>query len=258
MMFLHSLTKWLRKPIAAKATPPRPSARLRLEHLEDRVVPSFTTATYTNATVQITPGFTVTEKVTATVTNFQGFDFSTGQITPIPTGATNPTSGTVLFNMNNQQQSATLNSSGQATVTFQVPLLAFLTSQGLTMQYLGTTDSSGDTWEQSLFFAPLYKNWDNVLFAGMLTFNQLTPQQVYAQQISEFQSPSGTPSATYLNYSAQGETDTINVNGTPLAFNYVDPGIINTITALGLTVPGFPAAAQLGAYNGFNVSASNK
>ena len=105
-------------------------------------MPSFTTATYTNATVQINPGLVVTETVTATVTPFQGYNFSTGQITPIPR---EPLllcpRGTCMFNMNNQMQSATLNSSGQATATFQVPLLTFLTSQGLTMQYLGTSDS---------------------------------------------------------------------------------------------------------------------
>ena len=254
MMLLHKLTDFLRKRPRAKTAELRSSARLRLEQLEDRVVPSFTTATYTNATVQITPGLTVTETVTATVAPFQGFNSSTGQITPIPTGATNPTSGTVLFNMNNQMQSATLNSSGQATATFQVPLLAFLSSQGLTMQYLGTTDSSGDVWNASLFFGPLYKNWDNVLLAGTLTFNQLTPQQVYAQEISEFQNPSGLPTTAYLNYTAQGETDTLG-NGL-VAFNYVDPGTINTITALGMQLPGI-FALELNAYAGIPASSSS-
>ncbi|GEM_PF-3029024 len=254
-MFLHSLTHWLRKRSQVKSPQPRPSTRLRLEQLEDRVVPSFTTNTYTNATVQITPGFTVTEKVTVTVTPFQGFDSSTGQITPIPAGATAPTSGTVLFNLNDQMQSATLNSSGQATATFQVPLLAFLAGQGMIVQYLGTTDSSGDVWEGSTFLAPLYKNWDNVLFAGMLTFNQLTPQQVYAQEISAFQNPSGTPTTLSPGNTAQGEQDTITTPIGPVTFNYIDPGTIDTITALGREWPGI-LAIQLNAYAGISLSSS--
>src|SRR5262249_4790435 len=139
MMFLHMLTHFLRERFPAKTPPPRPSTRLRLEQLEDRAVPSFfgETATYTNASVQITPGLLVTEKVTATVTPFQGFDNSTGQITPIPAGATAPTSGTVLFSLNSQMRSATLNANGQATATFTVPLLAFLNGQTLTVAYQG-------------------------------------------------------------------------------------------------------------------------
>jgi hypothetical protein len=253
MTFLHALTRFFRKRPQTKTASPRPSTRLRLEQLEDRVVPSFMTATYTNATVSITPGFTVTEKVTATVTNFPSFDSSNGQIIPIPSGATAPTQGTVLFNLNNMQQSATLNSNGQATATFQVPLLAFLTSQTLEVSYQGFTDSSGDIWVGSDFLAPLYKNWDNVLFPGTLTFNQLTPQQVYAEDISSFQNPSGQATTLTPYNTAQGEKDTIKTPIGSVTFNYVDPGTISTISALGMTLPGI-LAVRLGAYNGLNVS----
>ncbi len=257
MMFLHKLTDWLRKRPEVKTSKTRSSARLRLEELEDRVVPSFTTATYTDATVQITPGLTVTETVTVKVTPFQGFDSSTGQITPIPTGATAPTNGTVLFDLNGQMQSATLNSNGQATATFQVPLLAFLTSQFLEAQYLGSSNSTGDVWQESTFFAPLYKNWTNVLTAGTLTFNQLTPQQVYAEEISVFQNPSGMPTTLVPSHTAQGEKDTIATPVGPVTFNYVDPGTIDTISALGMQFPGI-LALQLGAYNGIPPLSSSK
>ena len=88
----------------------------------------------------------------------------------------------------------------------------------------------------SLFFGPLYKNFDNVLLAKTLTFNQLTPQQVYAQEISELQNPSGLPTTAYLNYTAQGEADSI--GGGVVTFNYIDPGTINTLTAFGMQLPG--------------------
>jgi hypothetical protein len=252
MMFLHALTDLLRKRFAAKTPQPRPSTRLRLEQLEDRVVPAFTTATYTNATVQITPGLTVTETVTATVTPFQGFNFATGQITPIPAGATAPTSGTVLFNLNNQMQSATLNGKGQATATFQVPLLAFLAGQDLTVRFLGSSDASGDIWQRSTFLAPLYKNFDNLLLPGTLTFNQLTPQQIYAEEISEFQNPSGLQTTLFVLNTAQGETDNLGL----VAFKYVDPGTIDTVTAFGFQLPGI-FALQLGAFNGLTSSTSS-
>lgn len=251
-MFLHSLRGLFRKRLAAKTFQPRPSARLRLEELEDRVVPSTFTNTYTDASIHITPGLTVTETVTATVTPFQGFNFSTGQITPIPTGATAPTKGTVLFNLNNQMQSATLNSNGQATATFTMPLLAFLASQTLTVDYLGTSDSSGDFWQGSNFLAPVYKAFNNALFPATLTFNQLTPQQVYAESISEFQNPTGNITTLAPYYTAQGEKDDFGL----FAFNYVDPGNIDTVTFGNSTLPGV-FALMLNAYGGFSVSSSS-
>jgi hypothetical protein len=258
MMFLHKLTDWLRKHPEVKTPRSRSSARLRLEELEDRLVPApITTGTYTNATVQITPGFTVTETVTAKVTPFQGFDTTTGQITSIPTGAAAPSSGTVLFNLNGLMKSATLDSNGQATATFQVPLLAFLTSQTLMASYQGTTDTSGDIWHGSTFLAPLYKNFDNLLASGTLTFNQLTPQQVYAQDISAFQNSSGIPTTLDPYYTAQGEADTLATSIGPVAFNYVDPGTIDTITALGMQFPG-SLAIQLNAYAGIPASSNQK
>ena len=264
MMFLNSLTDWFCRLIPNKRIPQHPTARFRLEQLEDRIVPSFTTNTYTNASVQITPGFIVKETVTATVTPFQGFDNVTGQIIPIPVGATNPTSGTVLFNLNNQMATGTLDGNGQATATFQVPLLAFLTSQTLQVEYIGTTDDAGDEWVGSTFLAPLYKNFDNLVFNGLLlpstlTFGQLTPEQVYAEAISRFQNPTmnfpfANPTTTVPFYTAQGETDTLS-NGL-IAFNYVDPGTIDSVTVLGFNLPG-SVAFQLGAYNGFSSSSSS-
>ncbi len=256
MMFLHKLTDWLRKRPEVKTPKARSSARLRLEELEDRVVPSFTTATYTNATIQINPGFTVTETVTAQVTPFPAFNFTPGSpgTNPIPTGATNPTGGKIFFSLNNLQQSATVNSNGQATATFQVPLLAFLTSQTLGIQYQGFTDGSGNTWDQSTFLAPIYKNWDNVLVASTITFNQLTPQQVYAQDFQEWSTnPSSSSNITGLNpyYTAAGEQSAY--LGGAIVFNYIDPGIINSVTALGINFPG-SVALQLRAFNGFNIS----
>jgi hypothetical protein len=230
MTFLDSLTGWLRKRTPAVKTPQSPSTQLRLEELEVRLVPQFTAATYVNPTVQITPGFTVTETVTATVTTFPGF--SNGQITPIPAGAFNPTSGTVFFILNNQQRSAPLNANGQATATFQIPLLAFFSSQILDVFYNGTSDASGNVWEGQTFRGALYTNFDNLLLPGTLTFTPLTPQQVYT-----------TPNVQISTLN--GVTNTIG----SFAFNYVDPGVINTVTAFGFQFPGF-VALQLGAYKG--------
>jgi hypothetical protein len=265
MMFLNSLTSWLRKRTPAVKTPKSPSTRLRLEQLEDRIVPAFDTATYVNAAVQITPGFTVTETVTATVTTFPSFNMMTGQITPVPAGAFNPTSGNVSFTLNNQQRSAPLNANGQASATFQVPLLAFFTTQRLDVVYNGFTDQANqNTWMPSLpFVAPLYTNFDNLLLPGTLTFAQLTPEQVYAFEINSFQNrnqnpfpapfpdnfPPSFPTTLRPFYTVNGETNNLGL----FAFNYVDPGTINTVTAFGVQFPGV-VAFQLGAYNGLTSS----
>jgi len=267
MMFLDSLTSWLRKRTPAVKTPKSPSTRLRLEQLEDRIVPAFTTGTYVNPTVQITPGFTVTETVTATVTTFPSFSMN-GQIIPVPAGAFNPTSGNVLFILNNQVRSAPLNANGQASATFQVPLLAFFTTQRLDVVYNGFTDQANqNVWMQSnSFVAPLYTNFDNLLLPGTLTFAQLTPQQVYAFEINSFQNrnplpfpapppdniPPSFPTLLRPFYTANGETNNLGL----FAFNYVDPGTINTVTAFGVQLPGI-FAIQLGAYNGLTSSSSS-
>jgi hypothetical protein len=226
---------------------------LQLEELEDRIVPQFTAATYVNPTVQITPGFTVTETVTATVTTFPGISSGgpNAQITPVPAGAFNPTSGTVMFLLNNQVKSAPLNANGQATATFQIPLLAFFSSQKLEVSYGGFTDpASGDRWlsnEGNPFRASLYTNFDNLLLPGTLSFAQLTPQQVYAFELQN------TP-ATSLRpfYTINGETDNLGL----FAFNYADPGEIKSVTAFGMQLPGL-VAVQLGAFNGLTSSSSS-
>jgi hypothetical protein len=259
MMFLNSLTSWLRKRTPAMKTPKPPSTRLRLEELEDRIVPAFVTDVYINPTIQITPGFTVTETVTAKVTPFPGFDMNTGQITPVPAGAFNPTSGTVLFFLNGQVKSATLNASSQASATFQVPLLALLAGQKLDVYYNGFADlTNNDFWLSRTVRTSIYTNFDNLLLPGMITFGQLTPQQVHAFEISQFQNrnpnpppqgldPQSFPTTLRPDLTANGETDTLGNN--LLAFNYVEPGIINTVTALGLQLPA-SFALQLGAYKG--------
>jgi hypothetical protein len=243
MMILHKLTDWLRTRPEVKTPRTRSSTRLRLEEFEDRVVPSFTTLTYPNASIQITPGFTVTEKVTVSVTPFGEYNSTTGVTTPPPTN-TPPPGGTVLLNLNNMQQSATLNSSGQATVTFQVPILAFLTSQSLEISYEGFTDASLNQWLPSTVFEPIYKNWDNVIMSSTITFNQPTPQQGSAPNGNSL-IPFGT---------VAGEKDSI--FGGLVTFNYADPGNIETITALGLTLPG-SFALNLNAYAGFSTASAS-
>ena len=260
MMFLNSLTSWLRKRTPAVKTPQPPATRLRLEELEDRIVPQFTAATYVNPTVRITPGFTVTETVTATVRTFPAF--LNGQITPIPAGAFNPTSGIVLFTLDNQVRSATLNANGQATATFQIPLLAFFTAQKLDVYYNGFIDQANDQWLPRTARTSLYTNFDNLLLPGTLTFAQLTPQQVYASDINFFQNmnsnppPQSFPTTFAPNspfYTVNGETDSLGNN--LFSFNYVDPGVINTVNVLGFQLPGI-FALQLGAFNGLTSSSS--
>jgi hypothetical protein len=217
---------------------------VRLEQLEDRVVPAFISPTYTNASIQITPGLTVTEKVTVSVTPFGSFNSSTGVTTPPPT-TTAPAGGTVAINLNNMQQTATLNSNGQATFTFNVPLLAFLTSQQLEISFQSFTDGSGDFYEPSFFSAPIYKNFNNVLILNMLlpstiTFNLPTPQQLNPPTSNGF-----VPFNTVA-----GEMDS--VAGGLVTYNYVDPGTIQTVSTPFGVFAGFPAAFQLGAYGGFS------
>ncbi|HEY7311911.1 MAG TPA: hypothetical protein VH643_21285 [Gemmataceae bacterium] len=273
MMFLNSLTSWLRKRTPAVKTPKPPSTRLQLEELEDRIVPTFDVATYVNPTVQITPGFTVTERVTATVTTFPGLvgnmpflqppGLPNGTITPIPAGAFNPTSGNVLFILNNQVQSATLNANSQATATFQVPLLAFLAGQELDVYYNGSADLANQNfWEPFTFRAPLYLNFDNLLLPGTLTFAQLTAQQQYTFEINSFQNPnlnrqgdlppSAFPTTLRPFNNVNGETDSLGL----FAFNYGTQGAINTVNVLGFQLPG-SFALQLGAFNGLTSSSSS-
>jgi hypothetical protein len=83
-----------------------------------------------------------------------------------------------------------------------------------------------------------------------LTFAQLTPQQVWAFEINQSQnqnpnSPTGSnPTILRPDLTANGETDTLGNN--LLAFNYVEPGVIQSVTALGMTLPS-SLALQLGA-----------
>jgi hypothetical protein len=265
MMFLHALTSWLRKRTPEVKTPTPPSTRLQLEQLEDRIVPQNFTFTYVNAAVQITPGFpNVTETVTATVTNRAGFNPDTGQT--IPAGAFgNPTSGIVLFFLNGQVRSANLNANSQATATFQIPTLAFFAGQKLDVYYNGTDNlANQDFWGAQTFRAPLYTNFDNLLLPSRLTFATLTQQQVDAFEINSAQNrnlnqqdglpPAAFPTLLRPDYTANGETNTVGNN--LITFNYVDPGVINTVQVLGFQLPGI-FAIPLGAFNGLTSSSSS-
>lgn len=219
---------------AAASTPP--STRPCLEELESRVTPTPFSGTYTNAVVQVTPNFlagTVTETVTANVTNAPTFDSISGVTTPVPPGAVTP-SGTILFNLNNHQQQAQLNSNGQATASFTLPIFAVLTSQQLSVEYEGGPNS-----EPSAFNAPLYMNFDNLLLPATLTFGQLSPQQL----TPSFNTTTGALTSLPPFNTAQGETDSMGL----LRFGYTDPGVISSVDALGIDLPGMFAAA-LGAY----------
>ncbi|HZV03447.1 MAG TPA: hypothetical protein VE999_00015 [Gemmataceae bacterium] len=246
LWFRQLQRRWLPRRVI-RPTPVRSHVRPRLEVLEDRVVPAnITTDVYVNPTVQITPGMIVTETVTATVTPFPGFDRITGQITPVPAGAVSPTNGNVLFFLNGQVKSATLNANSQASATFQIPILAFLVGQKLDVYYTGFTDqANNDVWMDRTVRTSLYTNFDNLLLPGELTFAQQTPQQVYAFEINQSQNP--IPTTLRPDLTTNGETDTLGNN--LLAFNYVEPGVIQSITALGMTLPS-SLAFQLGAYKG--------
>jgi hypothetical protein len=218
-----------------------PSSRPCLEELESRLTPTpVSTGTYTNAIVQVSPSFfsgTVTETITATVTNAPIFNPFTGTTTPVPSGATTP-SGTILFNLNNKMQSAQLNSNGQATVSFTLPFFTVFTSQALEVSYLGNFTNPDVESQGSTFLAPLYMNYNNLLFPAALTFGQLTPQQV-----QPIVNANGNQTGLASFNTAQGETDSFGI----VSFQYVDPGIINQIQAFGFNLPG-SFAAQLNAF----------
>ena len=192
----------------------------------------------------------MTETVTATVTTAPSYNPLTGQTTPVPSGAGIPT-GTVLFNLNNQQQSAALNANGQATATFNLSLLVLLTSQECTASYQGTaaTTSVNGSYLGSEFNAPLYLNATNLYLPATLTFGQLTPQQVTGTYNTTTTPETLTTLPSY--FTAQGETDNLGI----LSYNYVDPGIINSVSVFGLNLPGIFAFAT-GAYNGLSSSSS--
>jgi hypothetical protein len=231
-MFRNLLKRSLAGKSRSSASRSRSSAPPCLEELETRLTPSATVGTETNVSIQITPnlfGLTVTERVTATVTN-------TTVSNPLPqmTLANTPSpAGTVYFNLNNQQQQGQLDSNGQATATFTLPLLALFTSQELTAQYAGASivTPSAISYQGSTFNAPVYLNFDNLIFSSTILFNSLTAQQMA--------NTNGLPPYN----TAQGEMDDFG----PVAFNYSDPGLITSVEAFGRQYSA-SVAAQLGAY----------
>lgn len=231
-MFRNLLKRSLSEKSRSSARRSRASTPPCLEELETRLTPSVTVGTATNVSVQITPnlfGLSVTEKVTATVTN-------TTVSNPLPqmTLANTPSpAGTVYFNLNNQQQQGQLDSNGHATATFTLPLLALFTSQELTAQYAGASvvTPSALSYQASTFNAPVYLNFDNLIFSSTILFNPLTVQQMT--------STNGLPPYN----TAQGERDDFG----PVTFNYSDPGLITSVEAFGHQYAA-SVAAQLGAY----------
>ncbi|HEY7314260.1 MAG TPA: hypothetical protein VH643_33220 [Gemmataceae bacterium] len=231
-----SFLRWL-KAIggrgAARASANHQTVRPILESLEERIAPINHLPTYTNATVQIIPNlsnFTVTEKVTANVT-------ATDFIEVFPVG-----SGTVLFNLNNQQQSANLDRNGQATAIFTLPLLTLLTSQTLQVTF-PVMDLTSFVFG-SEFLAPLYTNFDNLLLPATLTFGTLTHEQLVTHPIMTGVLPSFN--------TAQGESNNMGI----LNFHYNDPGTITSFDVFGFTLPGSLAFA-VGAYGPEFMPASN-
>lgn len=241
-MFIKQLLKAV---LGTRSTPrmsgPRPSTRLRLEELEDRLTPSpVFAATATNASVQVTPNLaagTVTEQVTVSVTTAPQFNQSTGQNIPVPAGAGTP-SGKVFVNLNNQQQNATLDSKGDATFTFTLPILSVLSSQSLSVEYTGSFSSSTNDYGFSSFNAPLLMNYDNLFLPATLTFGQLTPQQ-QASAVSSSGQQVGLPPFN----TGQGETDNFGL----FSYQYGDPGVISNVDVFGFQLPGM-VAMELGAY----------
>lgn len=223
-MFSNLLKTRSRGDNRAKSPPARSS--LSLEELESRFTPTGVNI-YTDIvpSVQIIPNFfnfTLTEKVTANVTT----------ITSGPRG--NLAGASLDFSLNNQQQTATVDSSGHATATFTMSMLALFTGQTLTVHTSGTTippPRPTDAWyfyHSSTVTAPLYLNFDNLLFPAALSFNSLVQQPT---------NDSGVLKTT------QGEMDDFGL----FSFQYVDPGLIASVQFFGMELPGFFAAA-LGAY----------
>jgi len=203
--------------------------RPRLELLEDRVTPA-TIATTNSVAISITPNAlarTANETITATVTQM-------GTTTPV-------TSGTVAFNINNQTGTAAVNSNGQATFSISLPLYVVATNQTIRAYYEGTTVGS-NTFQPSNFLAPLYLNVMNAVFASQITYGTPTPTTAFPVPF----------------FSTGGETDDVSVFGISVKFNYVDPGTLDTFTALGLTFPGSLSGTIFAPVESFVASASTQ
>jgi hypothetical protein len=211
-----------------------------LEPLEQRLTPAGI-STYTNASIALTPNFfagSVTEKVTAIVSPVQ-HTFSPGQpYTVTALGGPTPDGGTVFFGLNNQQQKAQLNSQGQATATFTLPLFSMVGGQMLTLQYEGfyADSTSSNTFFGSNFNAPVYLSFYNLLLPSTITFNTFTPWGAPY-------SPDTGPLSLQQSNSSQGETNSFSF----ITLYYTDPGTVSSIQFGGFNLPGSLAAA-LGIY----------
>jgi hypothetical protein len=226
---------WLRKiseqlwrggnHVCRSTTAQRPAtAQPRLERLEDRLTPT-TFNTTTNVALSITPSFfarTATETITATVTQ-------AGTTTPV-------TSGNVAFNVNGQTGTLALNNAGQASFTTTLPLYAVADNQSLQAFYAGATVGS-DTFNNSVFFSPVYLNVLNALFPSNVTF--------VGPPISQ----SSLPINPFGSYN--GETNSVLLVFVPVDFHYIDSGTIQTFNLFGITFSGSFSAAVFAPYENF-------
>ncbi|HTU90485.1 MAG TPA: hypothetical protein VMF69_10460 [Gemmataceae bacterium] len=185
------------------------ATRPRLEELEERLTPT-TYDTITNAAISITPNFsarTASETITATVTNNTS-------------GGPSVTAGNFSVNVNNMLNvNGTLNSSGQGSLTFTLPLVAVAVPQTIEVYYGGATVGA-NTFNPSVLFSPVYLNAMNAFLPSTITF---VPPAL--SQSSLPVSPFGTHN---------GESDDVAF----IDFNYIDPGTMQTFTLFGFTLPG--------------------
>lgn len=235
MRFLNSLTNRLRKRTLVKTHPPRPTTRLRLEELEDRAVPTTYVNTYPNVSITISPGIEVVERVTVSVVPFGVYNELNGQTTQPPTSAP-PPGGRVQVNLNNMQQSASLNQNGKATFTFEMFWPQLLTSQTLMVDYGGFT-SGNINWTGTSQTFPIYKNYANEAFFGLsslITYKEPEPVDLWT--------PVGLPSMGTV----AGEKDQLIFpgGGNAFAFNYNSQGAIKSVQ-FGNEPTEFPAAFAL-------------
>ena len=158
------------------------------------------------------------------------------------TGTTTPvTAGTVAFNVNNQMGTSGVNSNGQATFSTSLPLYAVAQNQTVQVTYGGAT-AGVNTFVGSSFLSPVYLNVMNAVFASQISFG--TP-------------PTSTSTPPPFQ-SSGGETNDVNLFGLSVKFNYVDPGTIDTFTALGITFPGSLSGTIFAPVESAVVSASSQ
>jgi len=134
-----------------------------------------------------------------------------------------------------------VNSNGQATFSTSLPLYAVAQNQTVQVTYGGAT-AGVNTFVGSSFLSPVYLNVMNAVFASQISFG--TP-------------PTSTSTPPPFQ-SSGGETNDVNLFGLSVKFNYVDPGTIDTFTALGITFPGSLSGTIFAPVESAVVSASSQ